>query len=224
MLDPHAAAAPPRGFPARSRRPLLALAALGAALAAGVPQAKPASARATYDALARRARAGDRTVDVAKLREAAGEAGVTSAPGDRERLTTAARKGDARALARVAEAVLARNAVDLWAHHYAAKAAATLGDARGEDLHRSILVELVNAITASGDGLTPATPMVVLSDDEASFLLLALHVELEDQGLGTCGGRPCEVMQVRHPDGSPATWYFEVRLPAARKAEPARAR
>jgi hypothetical protein len=201
-------------------RNLLVSAALALLAAASPAAARPAaSPGTTYDALAKRARAGDRGVDVARLRQAAGEAGVTSPRSDRDRLTSAARTGDARLLARAADAVLARNYVDLLAHHLAAKAAAALGDARGEDHHRWLLMELVNAVTASGDGQTPATPMVVISEDEVSFMLQVLHVELEEQGRGTCNGHPCEALQVKHRDGKQATWYFDVHLAAARSGK-----
>ncbi len=189
-------------------------------LAAGLAGAAPPPARSAYDALVARARAGDRTLDLAQLRDAAAAAGATSDPVARERLMEAVERRDWKAIARAADSVLQRNYVDLDAHYFARHAAKQMGDARQEELHHWLEMGLLKALLATGDGRTEATPMVVVSVDEEYFVLRMVGARLQSQSLGACSGKPCDVMKVKQgANDEEATWYFDVHIPMEQLAQ-----
>ncbi len=197
-----------------SKRLLAAILAAAPLLAAGAPTPD----RKDYDALVQRARAGDRTLDLAKLRDAAVRAGVEPDPDAKKALWDAANARDWKKILRAADAVLAQSYVDLDAHFFARHAAKQLGDKAKEDLHHWLEIGLLQELRKTGDGQSEATPMVVLSVDDEYFILHMVGATLRRQTLGRCGTAPCDHMEVVDEDGKESTWYFDVHIPMERLA------
>lgn len=181
-------------------------------------RAAPPAERPAYDALVERARAGDRELDLGKLREAAAKAGVETELDAKEELWKAVKKGDWREVQRAADLVLSQNYVDLDAHYLARRAARQLGDAAGEDLHHWLEIGLLQELRKTGDGRSEMTPMVVLSVDEEYFIFRMLEVSVRSQTVVKCGKSACDLMRVVDEGGKESTWYFDIHIPMERLA------
>lgn len=196
------------------------LLALLVATPVAAARAAPTAERAAYDALVERARAGDRTLDLAELREAAVRADVETHGDLKEALWNAVKSRDDKAVQRAANAVLAQNYVDLDAHFFARIAARRLGDAEREELHEWIELGLLEVLVQTGDGRSKKTPMAVIDVADEYFILRTMGLNLRKQSLGKCtrdsGEVPCDYMDVVDEDGKESTWYFDVSIPMAR--------
>ena len=184
---------------------------------AAQPPAQAQTPRAKYDGLVQRLRSGDQTVDLNELRMAAGEAGVESDPGARDRLFDAANHEDYKKMEEAATQVLASNYADLDGHFFAKQAARELGRPEQVDFHDWVLRGLIASLRSSGDGETPETAVHVISVDEEYFILHMLNQEPKQQALGTCAGHPCDVMTTSDNEThEERKLYFDVSIPMAR--------
>ena len=78
--------------------------------------------------------------------------------------------------AEVADAILNDRFVDIYGHQVAAIAYRELGDRAKGSVHGSIARNLVQSIVESGDGSSPETAMLLISEDEESVILQALSL------------------------------------------------
>jgi hypothetical protein len=78
--------------------------------------------------------------------------------------------------------------------------------------HKALFFNLLHAITSSGDGLTLATAMQVVSVHEEYTLLSHLNAERDKQQLLHEQDETYDVLTVKI-DGNPVTLYFNITLP-----------
>jgi hypothetical protein len=175
------------------------------------------SVQAKYDDLVRRAQSGDRSVDLAELRQAAGKAGIESDVDARSRLMKAAGQKDFKGMATAADVVIKSNFADLDAQYFAKIAAKELGKQADEDFHHWAEIGLLTALRASGDGRSPETAMKVISVSEEYFILRIMGQMPKQQSLSSCAGHPCDIYKATDPKSNEEyTWYFDVSIPINR--------
>jgi hypothetical protein len=177
-------------------------------------------AKAKYEALVQRLRSGDQTVDVNELRLAAGDGGITSDRDARDKLMTAARNRDFKKMETAADAVLKSNYADLDGHFFAKIAAKELGKPEKAEFHNWVEMGLLKSLRSSGDGLSAATAMKVISVDEEYFILRMMGQMPHQQALGKCDGKPCDIMTTTDRESKQEhTWYFNVEIPMRQLTE-----
>lgn len=197
------------------RRSWLLLCLLLATLAAAqqAPSKEP-TPKEKYAALVQRLRSGDQTVDLDELRMAAGAAGVVSDSNARTRLFDAAEHEDYAKMAEAAGAVLQSNYADLDGHFFAVQAARAQKKPEVVEFHDFVLRGLLRSLRASGDGETPDTAVKVISVDEEYFVLRMLNQDFKSQALGTCAGKPCDIMTATDAGTKEEKkWYFDISIP-----------
>jgi hypothetical protein len=180
------------------------------------PEKQPAP-KERYDALVQRLRSGDQSVDFNELRMAAGEAGIESDHDARTRLFDAAEHEDYGKMADAAEAVLKSNYTDLDGHFFAKQAARAQNKPEQVEFHDFVLRGLLSSLRESGDGQSPETAVKVIAVDEEYFILRMLNQDFKSQALGTCAGKPCDIMTTTDGETkTEKTWYFDVSIPMGR--------
>ena len=189
-----------------------------AALIAQRPPA-PSAATTSYHALLARLRARDTTIDFTALRLAyAASDDYTpygSAADDyRDSLNAALERNDYARAVSVADSALNTDYLDVRTHVMKAYAAEQLGDSAAALWDRIVAGRLVASIMRSGAG-TVDSPYVVISVAEEYAVLGMNGYVRGSQGLGTCGPRPCDVLQVTvRRSGAHRTIYFDISLPS----------
>jgi hypothetical protein len=179
---------------------------------AGAPQAEAAAP--SYEALVERLKAGDRTVDFARLRTAFTETPQYNAlmMAVYQSMWRPLSQRDFPAAITAAEAVLERNYVEVNAHMVAAIAFQQTGDQARSEFHRVIAGGLLRAIVANGDGKTPETAYRVIDVSEEFAVVRSLN--LTPNGSSTSappGGPRVDAMRVTDPrTGTASTIYFNV--------------
>ena len=199
-------------------RHVVTWAVIGALSSAPAPIAAQAS---TYDSLLARARSHDPTLDFGALRHAYAHSNQYAPYDTRQRdahrsVYESLDKGDYRRVLALVDSLLLTNFVDLEAHMAGTLAAQALRDSSRATFHRWVAEGLLRSIKESGLG-TKSRPFVVISiTEEYAFALLTGLRRHGAQGLGDCGGHPCDwvVLQDRRT-GSDTTLFFDVSLPAA---------
>ena len=83
--------------------------------------------------------------------------------------------------------------------------------------HAAIAGGLVRSMQSTGDGRSAAHPLFVLSPAEEYAFLMATGLQRSGpQGLGSCGDRECDSMEVTaRSGGAPFTMWFDVSLATA---------
>lgn len=189
-------------------------------LALLLPIAAPAAAQddeAEFAALLARFQAGDTTVDAGALRMAYTRTRAY-APYDNEdaeehgAMWTHLRAGRFEEAARTAEALLARNWLDVTPHMVAALAYAELGADSAAELHAFAVRALVGSIGSEDDGRSPEAPLRVIEISEQYAWLSFYGVRAERQGLGPCGDSRCDTYRVQEK-GRESFIYFDVGIP-----------
>lgn len=99
--------------------------------------------------------------------------------------------------------------VDAEMHVLRSSAARRLGDMKSYISHLHFAYGLMNSVTASGDGLTPATAYKVIAVSEEYALLRDMGAQVTGQSLVE---GPCDKMICTMPDGKSATLYFNVAI------------
>jgi uncharacterized protein DUF4919 len=139
------------------------------------PKPSPEPAKPSFATLLERAKKGDESVDFGELRMAYTETAEYSPYGtDREsrnKMLSAINAGDYNTALELANKMLSRNFLNPIAHFGARTAHRALGHIAEADRHKQFLERLIRSIQKSGDGKTPATAFVVISNDEESFFL-----------------------------------------------------
>lgn len=187
------------------------------ALFAALALAVPAGAQGDYSTLLARAQAGDTTVDYTALRMAYAESPKYSPYGTeaddlRDSLAAALSRGDFPAAAKVADAALAIDFLDVRAHMLRAIAADRLGDAAAAARHRDVAERVVASVLSSGDGSETRSYRVITVAEEYAVLGMT-GFEPRRQSLGRCVDRRCDVMLAAHREsGEERTFHFDITL------------
>lgn len=180
-------------------------------------------ADSTYLALLRPLRdSGDTTIDMTALRRAFAATSLYS-PYDMDRDDQRGRvwarldAHDPVAAAQIADSLLSANFLDFDAHIGAGAAAHGRGDSSAANRHFAIARALVRSIESTGDGRSAEHPLFVIApSEEYSYLSVVGLRRSGMQSLGKCGGRACDVLEVRPRDGGEQfNLYFDVSLPMA---------
>lgn len=189
----------------------------------GMPAGAPPIPMPTEDfaTLLSRATAQDTTLDFQALR-----IGYTTTTAyepygtrdsDREKSLVTAIEQDSFALALSwADSLLRDNPVTPNGHAAAAYAANALNDSNRAEHHRWMAIGLMESIRRSGEG-TEASPMIVIAVYEEYALARYMGLQrLDTQGLGECGGHPCDAVGFRNPRTErDTTLHFDVSIPVA---------
>lgn len=114
-----------------------------------------------------------------------------------------------------ADIVLASKYVDMDAHYVAYVAHRELKDTQQAEIHKFILQELLESITASGDGKTPETAFQVIEVHEEYVLLRFMGIGLpESQALLHKNGHSFDEIKFKDPASKQeVTMYFNVDIP-----------
>lgn len=174
-----------------------------------------------YDSLLARVKARDSSVDFGALRLVFAGTSAYNPYGSRDKelrtaIYAALDATDPGTALRLADSLTSVTYVDLEAHMAATLAAEALGDTATAGYHGWVTNRLLASIDASGQG-TQARPFVVISvAEEYAYALLVGLRRKGAQGLGRCGGRPCDWVEFEsRRTGRDTTLYFDVSLPTA---------
>jgi Domain of unknown function (DUF4919) len=171
------------------------------------PAAKP-----SYESLLERVKKGDQTVDFKELRLAYTETSGYSPYGGnteaRKAMFAALRAKEFDKVLSSAEAILAKNYVDINGHFGCFVAHRELGHTEKAAYHRFIVEGLINSIKNSGDGKAIETAFVVISTDEEYALFNWLGLRPTNQALLKENGHNYDRMTVVDPKTNQTLTYF----------------
>jgi hypothetical protein len=188
------------------------------------PAQKPAAQEdkskndAAYDALLKRVKAGDKTVDFKELRMTYADSSHYSpyrGDGDTQKAMFAAMNAEKwdEALKQSAK-ILEENYVDINAHVVADIANRSKGDTDKADFHKFVAKGLINSITNSGDGKSTDKAMVVISTDEEYTLLNLLGLRPAGQALINDKGHSFDKLTAVDPKTNEKyEFYFNIDKP-----------
>lgn len=182
-------------------------------------QARPpaSEARKKYEAMLEKAKKGEGTVDYGALRFAFFETPefnpLVGMLIYRTLWSVVAQSNWAEA-AKQAEAVLAKNYVDVNAHMVAHIAYRQQGDEEKARLHRRWADGLIASIKAGGDGKSPETAWQVISISEEYAVLRSMNLRPAGQALVNRNGHAYDEITVADPQTKAETkYYFNVDKP-----------
>lgn len=194
----------------------LLLAGLLSVVAFGTASAQYVQRSPAYDSLVARLNAGDTTVDFTALRLAYATTKAYNPYASATSRAMMKHRNVDSALA-AARAALATNYVDIAAHAVAGYCLTTLRDSAAGRFHYAVRNGLILSVIRSGDGLSVATAMTVISTDEEYAVLAALGLTFEKQSLVEQDGRMFDRMEaVDRATGKHYALFFNVDLPMKR--------
>lgn len=113
-----------------------------------------------------------------------------------------------------AETALAKNYVDMDTHFVCFVAHRELGNAEKSAFHKAVFKGLVQSISASGDGATPETAIVVISVPEEYVFFRAKGFKPDKQSEISVNGHDYDKMEVVSQDtGEKKVLYFNIDIP-----------
>ncbi|HZT60642.1 MAG TPA: DUF4919 domain-containing protein [Pyrinomonadaceae bacterium] len=173
---------------------------------------------AAYDALLKRVKDGDKTVDFKELRMAYADSSHYSpygGDGDAQKAMFAALNDEKwdEALKQSAK-ILEENYVDINAHVVADIANRSKGDTEKADFHNFVAKGLIHSITDSGDGKSTDKAFVVISTDEEYTLLNLLGLRPTGQALIKEKGHSFDKLNAVDPKTNDKyEFYFNIDKP-----------
>ena len=176
----------------------------------------------TYEDLLRKVKATDSGVSFREFRLAYADSAQykpNSNPELRKTMFGALSAKDYAKAAEVADAILEDRFVDIYGHQVAAVAYRELGDRAKASVHGSIARNLVQSIVESGDGSSPETAMLLISEDEESVILQALSLKMVGQELLDQGGHTYDRVEAMEPGEGHVTLYFNLDVPVIKMRE-----
>jgi len=121
--------------------------------------------------------------------------------------------------AELAEDILQDRFVDIYGHQVASVAYRELGDRAKAAVHGSIARELIRSIVESGDGNTPQTAMLLISEEEESVILQALELKIVAQELIDVEGHTFDRVEAMDSGDGMVTLYFNLDVPVIKVRE-----
>jgi len=173
----------------------------------------------SYESLLAEVRAGNTDIDFGALRMAFTRTDAYDPYGSvavklRKKSMYQDMENEAYADARAgADTVLAQQFVDIDAHLIAMVAARKLDDSVGYAFHRAVALGLLSSIEASGRGLDPDSPFVIISVNEEYALMRMRGLEFTEQSLVQCASGFCDKMTANDEEGNVGTLYFDISIP-----------
>jgi uncharacterized protein DUF4919 len=173
---------------------------------------------AAYDALLKRVKDGDKTVDFKELRMAYADSSHYSpygGDGDAEKAMFAALNSEKwdEALSQSSK-ILEENYVNIDAHVVADIANRKKGDTEKADFHTFVAKGLIHSITSSGDGKSTDKAFVVISTDEEYTLLRLLGLRPMGQALLNENGHSFDKLTAVDPKTDDKyEFYFNIDKP-----------
>ena len=148
-----------------------------------------------YENLLSKLKAGDKTVNFAKLRLAYTETKEYKPYGGtdlRNRMFEAVDKKDYKEALKAASTMLETNYVDLTAHWTSAISHEALGNKKDSDFHLMVLKGLISAILEN-NGLTETTAMISIGISEQYFVMSYMGYQRQSKDLVRNGGSTFDV-------------------------------
>ena len=183
---------------------------------APTPQKPPSEKKKKYEALLEKAKKGEGALDYGALRLAFFEtedySPLTGMMVYRALWSLVMQQNWPEA-ARQAEAVLAKNYVDINAHMVAHIAYRQQGDQEKAKLHRQWADGLLASVTSKGDGKTPATAWHVISTSEEYAVFRSMNLRPVGQALIKADGHSYDEMRVVDAQNMESKLYFNVDKP-----------
>jgi len=170
------------------------------------------AARAKYEELAAKVRAGDLEIDWQALRVAAaiGEVGDASAavPAIQSGFS-ALNQGQFQDSLKIGRAIEEHNVADAGAHYLAWRSLVGLGRQDEAEKERLLTAALLDSITNSGDGKSAKTAWFATTIGETYLYMGAvLNVELQDHRTAMQDGHYYDVVVVKDKDGKQSILWF----------------
>jgi hypothetical protein len=194
--------------------------ALALAFVLLAPLAHAQGADSSYAAMVAQLRAGDTSVDFGEMRMTYAETDAYSpyAVEPKERLGRLFQAffddEDLELALAIADSTLSDLYIDIDAHMIAGIAHERLGNEAEATFHFTVANGLAGSILASGEGLTPESPYVVISTAEEYAMLRLSGLQSRGQALTTCGRAACDQLTVEDPEtGETFEVYFDVSRP-----------
>ncbi|MDH4226260.1 MAG: DUF4919 domain-containing protein [Deltaproteobacteria bacterium] len=125
-------------------------------------------------------------------------------------------RGEYDKVLETANAIFEYDYTDMDAHYLASVAYREKGDEKNFRFHTRVFNGLVDSITASGDGLTKDTAMIVINAHE-EYVWLGVNGFRRGRvaGMAHKGSMLDELMCIHKDSGEHKTFYFNVDLPEA---------
>jgi hypothetical protein len=168
---------------------------------------------ATYEDLARKASAGDLSIDFQALRFACLKAKSCDAEGDRKQLLAgrkAMHEKDYANAAKIAEGMIAKGFPNIEAQALAANAYAALNDGEKAKFHHDVTSALIQSILKSGDGKSKETAFAVINVHEEYIVMSVLGLSpMGSQSLITGKPHSYDLLERDEPkSGTKVSVYF----------------
>lgn len=191
---------------------------LSTAVATCLVGSSSAEGKPSYDALLKRVKDYDRSVDFGALRLAYAETPEYSpyaSDGEtRNAMFLALREKKYEEALGAAQKILDANYVDIDAHTVCKIAYRQMLDNEKSGFHGFVAGGLIDSIMASGDGTTPETALVVVNTHEEYVLMRALGLHVGKQSLIRNAGHSYDRFDAVDPkSGNGLVLYFNVDIP-----------
>lgn len=136
----------------------------------------------------------------------------------RQRMMAAAKAGDCPQVLRIAADIHRDYITHMGSYWLAFACAQRLGDAEQARINARMFKGLADAISATGDGRSPATAMEVVAVEEEYGILNARGLKRDQQTLIREDGHSYDKMDAVDDQGGKTILYFNVDLPLSREA------
>lgn len=171
-----------------------------------------------YDALLKRLKGGDTSIDFAEFRYSHARTKsyepYAGNDDDRDAMWQALNENRFEAAVKHAGAVLDDNYADMDAHFVSRIGYREIGDAERSEFHKAVLKGLMTSLYESGDGNTPETAFVVISTkEEYSFFGMNRLKVIKQKSMTRDGIHYDEIEVENLKTGEKEILYFNVEIP-----------
>lgn len=191
---------------------------LPAAVHAQAPPPNPERAEADFQAMLGRLKRSDPSVDFTRLRRlyAQSQSYQPQPDANEAAMVAAASAGDHRRALALARMVLARNYMNIEAHFAGDAACRAAKDTACATHHHYVAQGILTSIGASGNGQTPPTAYIVVSQGEEMAIARVLGIDVREQTLlEGQDGHAIDVLSGRDRAGNDRQLFFNVDLAMA---------
>ena len=197
--------------------------------AAGLTQAAslaasqiPRTSKESYDVMLRRVKETDSGVSFREFRLAYADSPYYTPSADgatRKAMFAALNAKDYAQALDLAERILKDRYVDIYAHQTASVAYRELDKRAEGSVHASLARELIRSIVESGDGNSPETAMLLISEEEESVILSALQLRMVSQELQDVDGHTYDRVEAMDSGDGSVVLFFNLDVPVAKVRE-----